>query len=50
MAEGTPSKVTSEEGKVTIRTARLLLRQALPSDLDDFHEIMSNADVMRYWY
>ena len=46
MTEGVPIKITS----VTIRTARLLLRQALPSDLNDFHEIMSDADVMRYWY
>ena len=43
-------KVTSEEGIVTIRTPRLLLRQARPSDLEDLHVMMSDDDVMRYWY
>ena len=27
----------------------LTLREARISDLDDFHELFSNNDVMRYW-
>ncbi len=32
-----------------IRTGRLLLRRAEPSDLDDLHAIMSAPCAMRYW-
>lgn len=32
-----------------IRTERLQLREARKGDLDDFHEFLSNRDVMRYW-
>ncbi|TPX55901.1 hypothetical protein SpCBS45565_g08481 [Spizellomyces sp. 'palustris'] len=30
-------------------TERLILRRALPTDLDEFHKIFSNADAMNYW-
>jgi RimJ/RimL family protein N-acetyltransferase len=36
-------------GEVTLRTARLLLRPARPSDLADFHAMMSDDRVMRFW-
>jgi RimJ/RimL family protein N-acetyltransferase len=32
-----------------IRTARLLLRRAVPEDLAAFHEILSDPRAMRYW-
>jgi [ribosomal protein S5]-alanine N-acetyltransferase len=32
-----------------VRTARLLLRRAVPDDLAAFHEILSDARAMRYW-
>ncbi len=32
-----------------IRTARLVLRRAVPADLEAFHAIMSSPDAMRYW-
>jgi RimJ/RimL family protein N-acetyltransferase len=32
-----------------IRTGRLLLRRAEPSDLDDLHAVMSDPRAMRYW-
>jgi RimJ/RimL family protein N-acetyltransferase len=32
-----------------IRSERLLMRRARPDDLDAFHEIMTDARVMRYW-
>jgi RimJ/RimL family protein N-acetyltransferase len=32
-----------------IRTARLILRRAVPADLDAFHPILSSPDAMRYW-
>lgn len=32
-----------------LRTARLLLRRAAAADLNAIHEIMSDAEVMRYW-
>lgn len=31
-------------------TERLCLREARESDLIEFHAIMSNDDVMKYWY
>ena len=34
----------------TIRTRRLLLRAAQESDLVPLHQLLSNEDVMRYWY
>ena len=33
----------------SIQTQRLELREAREGDLNDFHEIFSNHDVMRYW-
>jgi RimJ/RimL family protein N-acetyltransferase len=33
----------------TVRTARLLLRRAVPEDLAAFHEILSDPRAMRYW-
>ena len=33
----------------SIITKRLHLREARKSDLADFHELLSNSDVMRYW-
>ena len=33
----------------SIKTKRLHLREARKSDLADFHELLSNNDVMRYW-
>ena len=35
---------------MTITTSRLHLRAARESDLDAFHEMFSNPEVMRYWY
>ncbi|ODS95187.1 MAG: GNAT family N-acetyltransferase [Devosia sp. 66-14] len=32
-----------------IRTARLVLRRAVPADLDAFHPILSSPEAMRYW-
>lgn len=32
-----------------IRTARLILRRAVPSDVTAFHAIMSSPAAMRYW-
>lgn len=32
-----------------IRTARLVLRRAVASDVDAFHAIMSSPQAMRYW-
>lgn len=32
-----------------IRTARLVLRRAVPADILAFHEIMSSPTAMRYW-
>ena len=32
-----------------IKTERLVLRRAVQSDLDAFHEIMTIPDVMRFW-
>ena len=32
-----------------LRTPRLLLRRARPSDLDSLHTLLSDAEVMRYW-
>lgn len=32
-----------------IRTPRLLLRRAVPGDLDDLHAVMSDPRAMRYW-
>jgi RimJ/RimL family protein N-acetyltransferase len=34
---------------MVIRTARLLLRPARMSDLDDLHAIMADPAVMRFW-
>jgi RimJ/RimL family protein N-acetyltransferase len=36
-------------GEAPIRTARLVLRRAVPGDLAAFHEIMSDPRAMRYW-
>jgi RimJ/RimL family protein N-acetyltransferase len=36
-------------GEETMRTARLVLRRAVPEDLPAFHEIMSDPRAMRYW-
>ncbi len=33
----------------TIDTARLTLRRITPEDADDFYQIYSNPEVMRYW-
>ncbi|KAM0799455.1 GCN5-like N-acetyltransferase, partial [Usnea florida] len=33
----------------SIETKRLHLREARKSDLADFHELLSNSEVMRYW-
>ncbi|MEB2314126.1 MAG: GNAT family N-acetyltransferase [Sorangiineae bacterium] len=33
----------------TLRTRRLLLRRAQPSDLDALHAILSDEEAMRYW-
>ena len=33
----------------SFETKRLHLREARTSDLADFHELLSNSDVMRYW-
>ena len=38
-----------ERPDVIIRTARLLLRPARMSDLEDLHLIMSDPAVMRFW-
>ncbi|KAG8534363.1 uncharacterized protein KY384_001208 [Bacidia gigantensis] len=40
---------TASNSNDIITTDRLLLRAARQSDLDDFHAIFSNDDVMRYW-
>lgn len=32
-----------------IRTPRLLLRRARPDDLEAMHEVLSDAQAMRYW-
>ncbi|HEV2516530.1 MAG TPA: GNAT family N-acetyltransferase [Devosia sp.] len=32
-----------------IRTARLVLRRAVPADLAAFHPILSSPEAMRYW-
>lgn len=32
-----------------IRTARLVLRRAVPTDVDAFHPILSSPEAMRYW-
>jgi RimJ/RimL family protein N-acetyltransferase len=37
------------EARDPIRTARLLLRRAVPDDLDAFHAILSDPRAMRYW-
>lgn len=34
---------------VPIRTRRLLIRRARPSDLADMHAVLSHPDAMRYW-
>ena len=34
----------------SLKSARLLLRAAQESDLDAFHAMFTNEDVMRYWY
>lgn len=34
----------------SIRTERLLLRGARENDLDDFHAMLTNDEVMKYWY
>ena len=36
-------------GEDPIRTARLVLRRAVPGDLAAFHAIMSDPRAMRYW-
>ena len=33
----------------SIKTKRLHLREARRSDLADFHELLTNSDVMQYW-
>lgn len=33
----------------SIKTQRLQLREARKGDLNDFHELFSNRDVMQYW-
>jgi RimJ/RimL family protein N-acetyltransferase len=40
---------TVEVQGVVIRTARLLLRPARMSGLEDLHVIMSDPAVMRFW-
>lgn len=35
---------------ITLQTERLYLRTARNGDLDDFYEMFSNEEVMRYWY
>lgn len=40
---------TSKIANTTLTTARLTLRGARASDLDDLFAIFSNADAMRYW-
>lgn len=32
-----------------LRTARLVLRRAIPSDVGPIHAILSSAEAMRYW-
>ena len=46
MVEVTPLN----DGKVELHTPRLTLRPAHIGDLADLHAMMSNDDVMRYWY
>ena len=36
-------------GETVLRTARLLLRPARASDLDDLFAIMSDPETMRFW-
>lgn len=38
-----------QERAVDIKLERLTLRRAVASDLDAIHEIMSDAETMRYW-
>lgn len=44
------AEVTVKDGKATIQTSRLLLREARPSDLQGLHTAMGDEEVMRYWY
>jgi RimJ/RimL family protein N-acetyltransferase len=48
---GKPSSPSSGSGHdaAEIRTARLTMRRARPSDLDAIHAILSDAEAMRYW-
>ncbi len=34
---------------MTLRTARLILRRALPTDLVELHEVFGDLRAMRYW-
>ncbi|KND03376.1 acetyltransferase [Spizellomyces punctatus DAOM BR117] len=42
-------KTIRDQSMRQFETERLLLRQALPTDLEEFHKIFSNADAMTYW-
>jgi len=44
----TPKELSSS--KASLQTERLILRAVQESDLDNFFEMFSNEDVMRYWY
>jgi len=38
-----------ERPVTTLRTERLVLRRAVPEDLDALHAIMADAEIMRFW-
>lgn len=38
-----------ENRSVTLETERLLLREMAPSDLDSLHEVLSDAEAMRFY-
>jgi len=45
-----PTLKETSSSKASLQTERLILRAAEEGDLDDFFEMFSNEDVMRYWY
>jgi len=45
-----PTLKETSSSRANLQTERLILRAAQESDLDDFFEMFSNEDVMRYWY
>ena len=50
LAKALPKAQPTKTKTQTIKTQRLILREARIYDLAAFHELYSNKEVMEYWY